>query len=149
MSENNETPQGAIEAKDVINVATKLSKWKNYVLYAAVAIILIEGGVILWQRGTVANAETELAKNQTEMQRLRIERDLAKSNENTCKLNLDSQNKQIDKQGKDYAKLQADMKALEKKIADGDFYDKADDVRNQQTPKTCEEALDFMNRNTR
>lgn len=151
MSDKEQAPQGAIDAGDVITAATKLTKWKTYVLYAALAVILVQTGVILWQRGSVAKAETALAQNQTEMLQLKTERDIAKTNENSCKLALDTQSGKVGDAGKEYDKLQRDFNAYKKEIEDGfksgKYYKKADDIRNQPTPKDCDGLLDFFNKN--
>jgi hypothetical protein len=140
-----DVPQGA--TGDVLKVVGHLTKWKTYAIYALLAVVVAEGAYIVWQRGNVAEAKLEVANKDKELQQVILERDLAKMNEKSCRINLDDQNGKITDAGKRYDRLQAEMVELARKIANGDFYDKADDVRNQTTPKSCQEALDFMNRN--
>ena len=141
-----DTPQG-VKVSDVVDVAVKLSKWKTYALYALLAVVAIQGGVIIWQRGNVAKAELAVANKDKEMVSIILERDVARGNDKTCRLNLADQSAKITEAGKRYTVLQGEMAELERRIANGDFYKPADNVRNQATPKSCAEALDFMNRN--
>lgn len=143
---NKVVPQGAT-AGDIIKVAGKLSNWKTYVIYALLAVIVVEGVVIIWQRGNVATAELAVANKDKELATVILARDTAQGNDKTCRLNLADQNTKVGDAGKRYTVLQAEMDALELRIARGDFYKPADKVRNQPTPKSCDEALDFMNRN--
>lgn len=145
-------PQG-IDLADLAKAVSRLSNWKTYTIYALIVISLILGGIALWQRGTVAHAETQLAKTETTMQRLEIERDVALANAAACRGNLESQNKQIEEQGEKFKDLSEEMgdlgKQIAKSIAEGKAYRNSQNVRDQATPQTCEEALEFMNRNTR
>ncbi len=145
MSET-ETPQAAM-ATNIISVAGKLSNWKQYVIYALLVVVAIEGGYIVWQRGNFAEAKLEVANKDKQLNQVILERDLAKMNEKSCRVNLDDQNGKITDAGKRYDRLQSEMVDLAKKIANGNYYNPADNVRNQPTPKTCQDALDFMNRN--
>ena len=146
------TPQG-IDLADLAKAVSKLSNWKNYTIYALIIVSLILGGIALWQRGTVAHSKTQLAKTETTMQRLEIERDVALANAAACRGNLESQNRQIEDQGRKYKDLTEEMSDLgnqiAKSIADGKAYRNSQNIRNQTTPQTCDEALEFMNRNTR
>lgn len=147
MNDNNEIQQG-IDASDLVKVAGKLSNWKTYVIYALLAVAAIESGIIIWQRANVAEAKLEVSKKDNELQRIMIERDIAKANEKSCRVNLDDQNLRVTEAGKRYEVLQKEFAKLAETIAKGDFYKPADDLRKQPVPKTCQEALDFMNRNT-
>lgn len=139
-------PQGA-SAGDIVKVATKLSNWKNYVIYALLAVMVVEGVVILWQRGTVAEAKLDVQKKEKEVAALKVERDIAKSNESSCRINLDKQNTDIADAGKRYNDLQKEFDQLQRDIDSGKYYKNADDVKKQPVPKTCQETLDFFNRN--
>lgn len=140
-----EVPQGAVS--DILVVAKRLTRWKTYVIYLLLATVAVEAGVIVWQRGNVAKAELAVASKDKELTRVKLERDLANTNEKSCRVNLDDQNGKIADAGKRYDRLQREMVELAKKIAEMDAYKPADDVRKQPTPKSCQEALDFMNRN--
>lgn len=131
----------APEGISVGSIVGKAVNWQQYVIYVLLIVCAAQGGWILWQRGSNA-------KQTTEIQHLKIERDTAKTNEAATKVALDEQNKQIADAGKNYNDLQKKFDDLAKKIKNGDYYKPADNARNQPTPKSCQEALDFMNRNT-
>lgn len=143
---NNE-PQGAIEAADALQIAKNLLKWKNYIIYALVIVALVEGGIMLWQRGTVQEGKAELAKQQTVLHEVKVVRDLALANLKECMSKGSKQNKSVKDASDKYKRVRTDFDNLQDRIDRGDFYKPADDIRNQLTPKTCKEALDFMNRN--
>ena len=141
-----EEPQAAT-AGDILKVAGKLSNWKTYVIYALLALVVVEGVVIIWQRGTVAKSAVLVAKADAKVTRITTERDIALSNEKSCRVNLADQNEKVGDAGKRYDRLKGEMDDLAKRIKDGEFYKPAEDVRKQPTPKSCDEALDFLNRN--
>lgn len=148
-----QTPQGvSLNDINIPQIVSRLSNWKNYVIYTLLVVILVLVGVVIWQRGSLAKAETTIAKNTTVQQHLIIERDLAKSDLKTCGMKVAEQNVQITKAGDDYAQVKKDWSKLDKFISDGirngTIFKSADEVRRQKTPKSCNEALDFMNRNT-
>lgn len=147
--ENNKVehePQGS--ALDIVAPILKtVTPWRTYVIYALIGLAVIEGGIILWQRGTVAAAKLEVAHKDAEVNRITLERDIANTNEKSCRVNLDDQNRKISDAGKRYDNIQKEMKELSERLKDMDVYKPADDVRKQPTPTTCQEALDFMNRN--
>lgn len=141
----NQEPQAAVA--DVIKTVGHITKWKDYLIYVLIALMVLEGGVIVWQRGSVAKAEKAVVEKDRQLDAMKVARDLAIGNEQTCRLNIADQNAKIADASKRYTELQGEMVELAKKIAKGDYYKPADNVRNQEIPKTCEETLDFMNRN--
>jgi hypothetical protein len=152
MTETNELKPEALNL-NVSGVVGALSNWKTYVIYLLLAVSLGEGVVILWQRGTNSHAKTELVKKDREIDMLKVARDLANANLATCQLNVEDQNRRIAAFGDDYKNLNKQFNDLDTfirtGIKNGTFYRKADEVRNQVTPKSCDETLDFLNRNTK
>lgn len=155
MNETNLPPEQlqSLNVEDIAKAVVRLSKWKNYVIYLLLLVAIVLAGLLLWQRGNLAYAKTELAQAETVTQRLQTERDLAMTNETSCRTNLQNQNDQIEGQGELYNKMVDGMgelgKKIDKSIAEGAAYRKSTNVRNQTTPKTCAEVLDFLNRNSK
>lgn len=147
-------PQAAynISVADIASAVVKLSNWKTYVIYGLIGLSVVLGGVALWQRGTIANNKVALVEKKAEIETLKVERDLAKANETACRTSVENQNKRITEQGEQYRKLSDDMaelgEGIARSIAEGKAYRKSQSTREQATPKTCEETLDFLNKNT-
>lgn len=146
MNDNEPTPQG-IDASDIAKVVVKASNWKTYVIYALLVVIAVESVGLLWQRGTVKGYEVKIAKHDSEILRFQTERDIAKANEKSCRVNLDDQNKKLTELGNRFKNMQNSFSDIESRIKSGEFTRNADNVRKQPTPKTCQEAVDFINRN--
>lgn len=146
------TPQG-ISLGGIGNLAGGIAGIKNYIIYGLLAVIAGLGIWIIVQRAEVATANLAVQKQKTEITTLKIERDVAKANEERTKKAFDEQSKNITDEGKKYKDAQDKVDALNKwirdNIANGHIFKDADDVRNQNTPKDCKEALDFLNRNTK
>lgn len=143
-----ETPkQEEVLAGGVLSVVGAVSNWKTYVIYALLGLVAIEGIYIIWQRGNVAAAELVARNSEEKVKDMKLARDLAQANEATCRVNFEDQNRKIEEAGKRYNKLQSEMLDLATDIANGKYYKPANDVRNQITPKTCIETLDFLKRN--
>lgn len=146
MNDNVETPQG-LDVSDAAKLVSKASNWQTYLIYLLLICILIEGIAILWQRGTVNAYKLKLAKYDNEITLLKTARDLAQSNEAACRVNFDVQNKKIIQLGKDLADANTSFDDLRNRILKGEFNKAADAVKNQPTPKTCQDAVEFINRN--
>lgn len=142
--ENEENPQG-VDVGDVVKIAGKVSNWKTYALYFLLAVTVVQSMAIIWQRGTVAKAKLDVEKLDKKLQRAYLERDIAKENDASCRVNLTDQNEKIEKAGEEYEKLKSDFDKLKDDIKKGKYYREADNIRNKPTPKTCSEALDFLN----
>jgi septal ring factor EnvC (AmiA/AmiB activator) len=121
--------------------------WRTYVIYVLLAISLLEGLGLIWQRGTVAETKAMMAKQELTMKDLKISRDIARSNADSCQLKMDQQNKSIADSDAKLKKIEYDLNQLQQRINHGDFYKPVLDVKKQPTPKTCKDALDFINRN--
>lgn len=139
----------ALKNTKVINVIGKLSNWKNYVIYALLALSIGEGVWILVQRTDVAKAHTAVTKAKADRDMAIVARDIAKGNEAKCKISYNQVVFDVNAANAKYNQLSHDFEVLNKAIKDGKFFKPADDVRKQATPKSCQEALEFMNRNTR
>lgn len=140
-------PADRVEELNLVQVIDKVSNWKTYVIYALLALAVVEGLGLLWQRGTVAETKAFMAKQELVMKDLKISRDIARSNADSCQLKMDQQNQSIEDAAKKLKKIEDDLAQLQSRINRGDFYKPAVDVKKQPTPKTCKEALDFINRN--
>ena len=147
MQNNEENAPEGISGGDVIKVAAKLSKWKTYLIYLLLGLIAAEGVGLLWLRGSLATAKEAVVRKEKDMDRIKTERDIAKTNEQSCRANLDKQNTDIGEAGKRYKKLQDEMDKLKADIDSGKYYQPAEEVKKQPVPKTCQETLDFFNRN--
>ena len=148
MAEDNKMGVGVGDVVEKsLDVSTKLAKWKNYVIYALLAVVAAEGVGLLWQRGTVEATKTQLVEAQAKLDKVNTALALSKANEQSCKLASDRQNKAIADAGERFNELKERFYKLEEDIKNGKFYKEADDIKRQPTPKTCEEALDFITRN--
>lgn len=134
-----------------VGVSVKLMKaainWRKYIMYGLLAVVLVQSVALVVQRNTVLSERVTVANQNTQITTLKLERDTAKANESNCRLNLTDQNRKIDEVGKEFERHKAEMKELEAKIARGDFYREAEEVRKQPTPTSCAEALEFMRSN--
>lgn len=142
MDEKEQLPEGG-----VLNVVSKISNWQTYVIYALLIAVALMGFGFVWERGEVAKAQLDVAHKQAEVTQLKTERDIAKANESSCRVNLAQQNTDITNAGKRYDQLKSEFDKLQKDIDSGKYYKSADDVKKQPVPKTCQETLDFFNRN--
>lgn len=136
-----------VDASSVIEVAKKISNWKTYVIYLLLALTVILGVICLWQRGSIANLKVDVTKMQGELDKAIIDRDLARNDLEVANGKIKNQNEAVSIANQKLTQMQKEMKYLQDKIDVLEEYREVERIKRQPTPQTCEEVLDFINKN--
>ena len=140
--------QAGFGPSDVLETVVKLSKWKNYVIYALGGVCVVFALLFFNKRAELAEHKVKTTKLSAEVSSLKISnQNLVSENANVRKT-IETQNASLTALNEKYLQTKFDMSVLDKFIQDGirngTIYKESDKLRFKPAPLTCEESLQFM-----
>lgn len=138
-----EEPQGLGVTDAVPALATAkafLKPWKFYVM-------IVLAGLLATQTIRLGNRDTEIAKMEGEQKDVRLQLTIAQEELKKCKGEVKDHSQKVADAAKDTAKLAEDFEAYKKDFetrVQKEAYKRAELIAKKNTPKTCEEARQFL-----